>query len=199
MKTAVAAFLLFGVLAPEPATYYVGHQAKHVNILFESEADVETILGTTHEATGKMTVDLEQGTGEVSISIPVKSLRTGIDLRDEHLRSANWLDAEKFPNITFNSRKSAFAPGKKDQVLVTGDFSVHGQKREITIPVAFRAIPADLSKKAGFGEGQWVRFSSDFEIRLSDFGVKIPDGGASKVSDTWKVKLTVYAGTQAPK
>ncbi len=198
MKPFLAALFLSSALASEPETYYVG-PAKYITILFESNAEIESILGTSHEATGKMTVDLEQGTGDVSLNVPVSSLRTGIALRDEHMRSPAWLDAAAYPDITFISRRSSFTPGRRDQVRVTGDFSLHGVKREITIPVDFRMIPPDLAKKSGFGEGRWVRFVSEFEVRLSHYGVTIPPAGAGKVSDIWKVRLTLFATTEPPK
>ncbi len=110
-----------------------------------------------------------------------------------------WLDAAKFPAITFTSKKSALAPGKKDQILVTGDFEVHGQKREMTVPVSFKIIPQDATRKGGFGDGQWIRFSAEFDVKLSDHGVKVPDGAGAKVSDVWKVRMSIFAGTTEPK
>jgi polyisoprenoid-binding protein YceI len=199
MKTIAFALLAAVAVAPEGTTYYIGHGDKFINIAFESDADVETIIGTTHAASGSMSVDLEKGSGEISIRVPVKTLRTGIDLRDEHLRGAMWLDAEKFPDISFTSKTSSLAPGKSDQILVTGDFEVHGQKKEVTVPVSYKAIPEAASKKAGFGDGKWVKFTTEFDVKLSDHGVKVPDGAGSKVSDTWKVKFTIYASSTKPK
>lgn len=178
--------------------YYVGHQEKYVNITFESNADVETIVGTTHEAKGELTADLAKGTGSVSITVPVVSLRTGVDARDEHLRQPNWLDAEKFPTIFFQSRTTTAVPGKKDQVEIKGDFSVHGQKKEITTIVTFREIPIAASQKAGFGDGEWVKFATEFDVRLSDYGIQIPQGIVAKVSEVWKVKIVLFASTEKP-
>src|SRR5258706_7210802 len=95
-----AAFALLAfarAAAPDETTYYVGHHPKYVNITFESEADIENIVGTTNKATGEIKADLEKGTGSVSITVTVASMKTGIDMRDEHLRSEMWLNAAKFP------------------------------------------------------------------------------------------------------
>ena len=183
---------------PEEKKYYVGHQEKFVNITVESNADVETIVGTTHSATGEMSVDLSRGLGSVSISVPVSSLRTGIDARDEHLRQPNWLDAARFPDISFLSRRAAPVAGTKDQVEVVGDFSIHGVKKEMTVIVSWKAIPLSASQKAGFGDGEWVKFSAQFDIKLSDFGVQIPQGIVAKVSEVWKVKMAIFAGSEKP-
>src|SRR6185503_6948292 len=91
--------------APDEATFYVGHHPKFVNITFESQADIETIVGTTNKAKGEIKADLEKAAGSVSISVPVASMKTGIDMRDEHLRSDQWVDAKKFPDLTFVSKK----------------------------------------------------------------------------------------------
>jgi polyisoprenoid-binding protein YceI len=175
--------------------YLIGHHPKFVNISFESQADIETILGTTNQASGEVTFDPDSGSGSVSIAVPVASLKTGIDLRDEHLRSEMWLDAKKFPQITFVSKRTQKAA---EGVQVTGEFTLHGVSHEITVPVQWKRIPPDLAKKGGFPEGKWVRFKSDFSIKLSDFGVKVPEGAAGKVSDTWKVQLSIFASTAQP-
>jgi len=184
--------------SPSEKKYYVGHQEKFINITFESNADVETIVGTTHTASGEMSVDLAKGMGSVSITVPVVSLRTGVDVRDEHLRQPNWLDAEKYPNITFQSKKSSPVAGRKDQVEVVGDFFIHGVKKEMTVNVMFKAIPVAASQKAGFGDGEWVKFATEFDVKLSDFGIQIPQGIVAKVSEVWKVKIALFAGTEKP-
>src|SRR5688572_28854136 len=91
--------------AREDVTFYVGHHPKFINITFDSHADIESILGTTNQATGTIVADLAKGTGSVTLSVPVASMKTGIDMRDEHLRSPMWMYAAKFPDITFVSKK----------------------------------------------------------------------------------------------
>jgi polyisoprenoid-binding protein YceI len=178
--------------------YYLGHQEKFINITFESNADVETIVGTTHTASGEMSVDLAKGMGSVMITVPVASLRTGVDARDEHLRQPNWLDAEKYPNITFQSKKASPVAGRKDQVEIVGEFFIHGVKKDMTLIVTFKAIPLAASQKAGFGDGEWVKFATEFDVKLSDFGIQIPQGIVAKVSEVWKVKIALFAGTEKP-
>jgi polyisoprenoid-binding protein YceI len=175
-------------------TFYIGHHAKFVNITFESNADVETIVGTTMTAKGEVTVDAEKGMGSVSVTVPVASLKTGIDMRDEHLRGDKWLDAAKFADITFVSKKSAPVKDKKNQIEVTGDFTLHGVTKSMTIVVDWKEIAAETAKKAQFPDGKWMKFSTSFDVKLSDFGVKVPEGAGAKVSDTWKVSMSIFAG-----
>ena len=87
-------------------TYYFGVSDQRTNITFESETDFEIILGSSHKLSGTTEVNFDNGTAQVHVVVPVASLRTGIDLRDEHLRSAMWLDAEQHPNLSFVSKKA---------------------------------------------------------------------------------------------
>lgn len=191
---AAAAGLAFAP-APDETAFHVGHHEKFVNITFESQADIETIVGTTNKAKGTVKADLEKGVGSVTLAVPVASLKTGIDLRDEHLRSEQWLDAAKFPEITFASKKAEPVKDAKNKVKVTGEFTMHGVTKEMTVVVEWKELPAEAIKKAQFPEGRWLKFSTEFPVKLSDHGVKVPEGVGPKVSEIWTVKMTMFAGT----
>lgn len=182
----------------DEATYYVGHNPKYVNITFESQTDLEAILGSTNQATGEIRIEPALPAGSVRLSIPVASLKTGIDMRDEHLRSEMWLDEKKYPSIVFESKSFKRIEGKGDQFEVTGDFLLHGVTKELTTTVEWKLIPETATKAAKFPEGKWMRFTTAFSVKLSDFGVKIPEIAGGKVSDTWNVKAVIFAGTAKP-
>ena len=74
---------------------------------------------------------------------------------------------------------------------------MHGQSRELTTIVDVRPIPASVAKQAGLGKGDWIRITAPFEVKLSEYGVKIPKKPAQRVNDTWKVKVQVFASTSA--
>jgi polyisoprenoid-binding protein YceI len=184
--------------APDETTFYVGHHPKFVNITFESQADIETIVGTTNMAKGEIKADLEKASGSVSISVPVASMKTGIDMRDEHLRSDQWVDAKKFPELTFVSKKVARDGDAKNRVKVTGDFTMHGVSKEMTVTVEWKELSAEAVQKAKFPEGRWLKFSTEFKVTLADHGIKVPDMVMAKVSETWTVKMAIFAGTAKP-
>ncbi|HEY3226339.1 MAG TPA: YceI family protein [Planctomycetota bacterium] len=198
LAAAVALAGLAFAPAPDETTFYVGHHVKFVNITFESQADIETIVGTTNKARGEVKADLEKATGSVSLTVPVASMKTGIDMRDEHLRSEMWLDAKKFPEITFVSKKVERDGDAENRVKVTGDFTMHGVTKEIAVTVSWKELPAEAAKKGGFPDGRWLKFSTEFQVKLSDHGVKIPDMGVGKVSEAWTVKMAIFAGTAKP-
>ena len=171
-------------------TYELGSSPQLTNITFTSVTDFETVLGSTNQLTGQVTTDLT--TAQIELAIPVASLATGIDLRDEHLRSAGWLDAEKFPMISFTSREAKLTG--EGEYLVRGDFTLHGVTRPLEARVQVRPIAAEVAQKAGMAAKDWLKITTKFEVNLSDHGVKIPDMAAAKVNDTWQVTFSVFAG-----
>ena len=90
-----------GVSYADATTYLVG--GGNGKATFVSDAPLETMTGKTNKVTGTLTVDptdITTTTGK--FKAPVKSLRTGNDLRDEHLQGDGWLDAKKNPFIHFD-------------------------------------------------------------------------------------------------
>jgi polyisoprenoid-binding protein YceI len=191
---AVIVVLALGTARAEETIYHFGTSSQRTNITFESQTDFETVLGVANQISGTVAGDLQKGTGSISVEVPVSTLRTGIDMRDEHLRSPMWLNAEKFPTITFTSTSARRLRGNTWEVR--GTFSLHGVSRDITVKAEVRPVPAAAAKAAGLEEGDWVRFSAPFTIKLSDFGVMIPPMAAAKVSDVWTVKLLAWANTR---
>ena len=68
---------------------------------------------------------------EIELTIDAASINTANDSRDGHLRSADFFDTEKYPNITFKSKKIT-AKGENMYIL-TGDFTMHGVSKEIEV------------------------------------------------------------------
>ncbi len=174
-------------------TYTFGVSDQRTTVTFESETDFETILGSTNKLSGTLNGDLKAGTAALSLALPVASLNTGIDLRDEHIRSEHWLDAGKYPEITFVTDSMKRASG--DTWKIKGKFTMHGVTKPIKTTVTIKEIPATTAKKAGLESGNWIRATAAFSVKLSDFGVKIPDMAAAKVNDEWTIKLQSFAGT----
>jgi polyisoprenoid-binding protein YceI len=178
-----------------PGTKYVlGKKPNFVILTAESTTDLEKITAKSNVLAGYLGIDADKGTGKVRLAIPVKSLKTNNTVRDEHLMSAGWLDVEKFATIEFESTKAT----KKDAKTwaVEGDFTMHGVKKPIVIEVALRDIPLEVVQKAHWGETPLLGFTSSFKLKLSDFGVKIPEQAIAKVSDELTIAIDLVA---APK
>ena len=79
--------------------------------------------------------------------------------------------------------------------VVEGDFTMHGKTKSISTEVKVKKISADVVKRTRMEPGEWVKFSTSFSVKLSDFGVTIPEHVGPKVDDTWTVKFDAFAST----
>ncbi len=96
----------FKVKATGEQTFNFEDKYGRNQVSFFSTTPLEDITGISNAVMGKVTFNVgDIKTLKGSISIPVASIKTGIDLRDEHLKSDNWLDAENYPEITFMIKK----------------------------------------------------------------------------------------------
>lgn len=165
---------------------------------YTSDADLETISGTSVQVSGTISTDLKDPSKTSgSFSIPVTSLVSGVAMRDEHMAGKDWLNAAEFPNITFAIKSlklkgdsKALTAGSSVQADATGDFTLHGVTKTITIPV--RASYREIAAGQVYGlEGNILRIETSFSIKLSDYGVNIPAGLTAKVAN--ELALTVKA------
>jgi polyisoprenoid-binding protein YceI len=105
----------------------------HTDVIFATKhMMVTTVRGKFGVVDGTLDLDLENPTASSgSFTVGAASLNTGVEQRDGHLRSADFFDAEKYPEISFVSTKVQ-ATGGSDY-LVTGDLTI----RDITRPITF--------------------------------------------------------------
>ncbi len=181
--------ILFGFAAPLQAQEYSFQvDGKFVNITFESKMDVEDIVGTSRSVSGQ--AKLGKGGGSFDLVVPVDSLKTGIDMRDEHLRGGYWLDSAKFPTLRFYGASIKDLGGGTYEVA--GKFVLKGVEKALTVKVNVAQIPADKAGAVGMDKVNWIRVRAAFKIKLSDFGIKIPDMAAAKVADEWSISISIF-------
>ena len=92
---------------------------------------INTVHGKFNEFSGTVTVDGKE-VKDAKGTIQTKSIDTGVAARDKHLRSPDFFDVEKYPTITFVSKKAEMKDG---QTVLVGDFTMHGVTKEISLPV----------------------------------------------------------------
>ena len=173
-------------------TFHFGTHPARTNVTFVSEADLETIHGVSHQMSGSIAMDATGAKGRGTLQVPVNSMRTGIAKRDEHLRSATWLDAARFPWIRLDLTEVTRDQGGKTWSW-KGKLTVKGVAKAIQGQARVRVIPDALGKQ--LGPGSWVRVRTAFDVKLSDHGMKIPQQVGSKVSPVWKVRVDLYGTT----
>lgn len=92
----------------------------------------------------------------------VASISTGQDKRDNHLRSADFFDAKRFPKITFVSRSAK--PTGAQKFDLTGDFTMHNVTKQVTFQVEFKGEFSAYDKKR-------VAFKAKTQVNRKDFGM----------------------------
>jgi len=100
---------------------------------------INNVHGKFNEFTGSVVVD-GNAVKEAKGTIQVKSIDTGISKRDAHLRTPDFFDAEKYPTITFTSKK---VEKQGDENVVVGDFTMRGVTKEISLPIKLKGPITD--------------------------------------------------------
>jgi polyisoprenoid-binding protein YceI len=178
--------------AAEKTFTVVGDRLEYRNLAtVESETEYEAFTGKTTKVSGALKFDSAKKSGSGFLVIDVASVNTGIPLRDEHMRSAQWMDAEKFPTIRFETKSVRNTGG--DNYDVVGNLTMHGVTKQVTMKatVRFRAA-SELNKQNGF-DGDVLQVKGKVDVKLSDFGVKIPAPAANKVSNEVTLGISAYA------
>lgn len=161
----------------------------------ESVTDFETFTGVTSNVKGTLSFDRAKRTGSGNIIVDVASIKTGIDLRDEHLREPRWMDATKFPTIQFVSESVKHVRG--DTYRVSGKFTMRGVTKQVTTDVTLKHLKeSEATTNAGF-KGDVLQVKAKFDVKLSDYGVTVPGGPSAKVANTVTIGLTVYGQSKA--
>lgn len=120
--------------------------------------------GRFDNTTGKVVLDTAAKTGSVDISIDTASISTGWAARDEHLKTKDFFNVEKFPAMTYKSSKLHFDGDKL--VSVDGELTLLGVSKPVTLKVSnFHCGQNPINKKQECGA------QADAVIKRSDFGM----------------------------
>ena len=183
----------FKVKASGEQTFNFQDSKERNQATFYSTTPLEDVTGLSNDVKGKVTFDVSDiKTLQGSISIGTGSLKTGIDLRDEHLKSKNWLEAENYPEITFTIKKVSNVKVVADNKLeakVTGDFSVHGVTKEVVADATLTYLDESEQTKQR-APGDLLGVQAKFNIVLSDYDVENMIVG-QKVSDNIEVSVNI--------
>ena len=176
------AFLMAGSALAE--TYSI--DKVHSSVAFSIRHLVSRTSGTFNDFAGTIEYDpAHPEKAQVEATIQVSSIDTGNEKRDGHLKKADFFDAAKYSTITFKSTK---ARKKGDQLLVTGDFTMHGVTKEVTLPVEVLGMGAHPRNNAPI-----AGFDSQIVLKRTDFGVNSWTDMAGVLGDEVKVSLTIEA------
>jgi polyisoprenoid-binding protein YceI len=149
---------------------------------------ISNVRGGFSSVTGTVEYDAANpGNSSVDVVIDANTIKTLDEQRDGHLKSADFLDTEKYPTITFKSTK--IEPTGADEATVTGDLTIHGTTKPVTLKV---------EGPSAEGKDPWgnvrVGASASAKIKRSDFGLTwnaVLEAGGFMVGDELKIELDV--------
>jgi polyisoprenoid-binding protein YceI len=138
-------------------------------------------------AQGEGTLEFDQADptkSSVRVTIPLNSLNTGVPALDEHLRSEDFFETAKFPTATFKSTRVEKGAAV-DHLKVTGDLSLHGVIKPITLDVTVTKVGSNPRTSL-----PTVGFDATTTLKRSDFGLGkfVP-----QVSDEIQMHITSQA------
>lgn len=154
---------------------------------------ISTVKGRFAKLEGVIEADpADLTTATASVEIDVASIDTHEAQRNQHLRSADFFDAEKFPKLTFRSKRVTAKGG--DEYALTGDLTIRGVTKEVTLDLTFE----------GEGKDPWgnqrIGFSAETRINRKDFGLNwnaLLETGGVLVGDQVKINVEIEAIKQA--
>lgn len=156
----------------------VGFSVRHMG--------VSNVKGHFDDFSG--TVVLEKGAiQEATAQIQVKSINTGIEKRDNHLRTADFFEVSQFPQITFKTKR---VEKSGDQLFLVGDFTMRGVTKELKLPVTLSGPIKDPMGNLRIG------LEAKAKVNRKDFGMKfhaVMEAGDLVVGDEVTIEINAEA------
>ena len=172
--TLAGALLLPGAAAAEVEKYVIDTEGAHAFVQFRIQhLGYSWLYGRFNDFGGELTYDTENPeNASVQVTIDTASLDSNHAERDKHLRGEDFLEVDKFPEARFQS--TSYAPTGKNTATLTGDLTLHGVTKPVTIEV----------EQIGAGPDPWGGYRRGFQgattIALKDFGIDYDLGPASQ-------------------
>jgi polyisoprenoid-binding protein YceI len=163
----------------DPAHTTVGFSVRHLMITH--------VRGVFERVSGTLEYDPSRPEdSRLHVSVPLASVNTREPVRDNHLRSPDFFDVERHPDMTFSSTR---VQRSANGLEVTGNLTLHGVTRELTLSVSeVTDVHRDHNGNPRIGA------SATGKLRRSEFGMtfnKLLDAGGVAISDEVSISLDV--------
>jgi polyisoprenoid-binding protein YceI len=192
-RTVIAAFLAAVVAATAGAAETYTFDKAHSDVSFQIRHFLSKVRGRFTDFDGTIVADrAKPEASSVDFTIKATSIDTDNENRDKDLRSANFFEVEKYPEITFKSTK--VTPRGQDRYDVTGILTMHGVTKELTLPVTFLGT-------VNTGRGEKAGFETSITLNRKDFGIvwnRVLDTGGTTLGDDVIVSINVEANKKQP-
>jgi polyisoprenoid-binding protein YceI len=164
----------------DPAHSRVGFVARHLM--------VSKVRGSFGATSGTITIADDPAESSVEVSIKTDTITTGVEARDNHLRSGDFIESAKYPTIDFRSTR--LEPKGGNEFLVHGELTIKGVTRSVTLDVEFEgAVLSPYGKEV-------VGFSASTEIDREEWGItwnQALETGGVMVGKKVKIEIEVEA------
>jgi polyisoprenoid-binding protein YceI len=172
LVSVIVAVLMFGSIAQ--AQKYL---TKNGNISFFSSMQLENIEAHNNQVNAA----IDSKTGDFVIKVLIKSFEFEKALMQEHFNE-NYMESDKFPNATLSAKiknisEIDFAKDGSYPAEVEGKLTIHGVTKEV-------AEKGTITVKAGK-----VNAASTFNVKIADYGIKIPNTVVNNISETLEIKV----------
>ncbi len=179
------------LVAQAPADTFVVDK-NHSTATFKVRHMVSNVVGQFRDFNANVNVDrANPAKSSVEFTIQAASIDTGNANRDTHLKSPDFFDVEKFPTITFKS--TSITAKSKNDFDVTGDLTMHGVTKRVTLPVTFGGFQ-------NTARGEKAGFEIETTLNRKDYGVlwnKTLDEGGYLLGDDVKVTINLEMDKKA--
>jgi len=166
----------------------------HSEATFQVRHLVSRVSGKFDDFAGTIVADeANPSLSSVEFTIKTPSIDTGVADRDKHLKSADFFEVDKYPEITFKST-SVKTTSRKNVYDVTGNLTMHGVTKTITLTVEFLGSVKDPRGNVRAG------FSTHTVLNRKDYGIvwnRMLDNGSTLLSDDVDVTVNIEAAKSA--
>jgi polyisoprenoid-binding protein YceI len=171
----------------DPAHSIIGFAIRHL--------EINWVEGRFKDFTGTIRYDESDVTkSSVEFTAKVESIDTGVTARDNHLRTADFFEVAKYPEMTFKSTR--VERKGKDRYVLHGDFTLKGVTKQIEIPFTITGAIKDQRGSTRFG------ITAQTKINRRDYGItfgKALDNGGLDIGNEVTINLHLEALKPAPK
>lgn len=169
-------------------TYVV--DASHSSVDFSIRHLVGRTKGRFGDFSGSIGYDAANlAASSFSGTIQVKSIDTGNERRDGHLRNADFFDAENYPTITFESTEVTST--EENTLSVKGKLTMHGTTKEVTLPIEILGTGTNPRN----GKAQ-IGLEANFSVLCSDYGVNSWERFSAVLGDEVRIQVLIEANAE---
>lgn len=172
---------------PEPGRWTVDPIHSTITVTAR-HLGLASIRGRFNEFSAEIDIARPVEASQVRAVIEAASIDTGNKMRDDHLRSADFLDVDHFPTVRFVS--TGMTPSESDRWTLDGELTINGQTKQVPLLLSYH----------GYGDDQWggvrAAFHAETELHRDDFAINYSEvvrAGIAAVGTKLKVEIDIEA------